>query len=67
MVGQRSPTGEIGNILDVSWSHNALVEDGDIDEQLVKSDILLRVGADQVVELKTRNGEDRLVIELGVI
>jgi len=51
----------------VSWTHDALVEDANVHEQFVESDVLLRVGANKIVKLETCNREHRLVIKLRVV
>ena len=48
-------------------SHDALVVNSDIHEQLVERDILLGVGADEVMKLQAGNGQHRLTIQFGVI
>ena len=48
-------------------THDALVEDRDIHEQLVQIDVLLIVHADQVVERVSGDREHRLLIALRVV
>jgi hypothetical protein len=47
--------------------HDALVVGGNVHEELVQVHILLVMGADQVVEGMTRDGQDRLPVALGIV
>ena len=66
-VAQRRAAGEVGEILDVIGAHDALVEDGDVHEELVELDVLLGEGADQVVIVHAGDREHGLAVELGVV
>jgi hypothetical protein len=66
-ISQGRAAGQIHNIFDVGGSHNPFVVLRHINKELVECDILLRVGANQVVKLKTGDGQNRSAIELGVI
>jgi hypothetical protein len=66
-VSQRSATSEINQIFDVHRTHHALVEDADVDKEFVERDVLLRVGADQIVVLEAGDGEHRSAIQLCVV
>ena len=59
--------GDVGDVLDVRGSHDPGVEDTDILEDLVEFDVLLRMGAEQVVIVQARDGEDALSVTLRVV
>ena len=59
-AGQRRAAGELDDVLDVRRAHDPRVVDADVHEQLVELDVLLRVGADQVVVLQAGDREHRL-------
>ena len=59
--------GEVGNGLHVGAAHHPVVVDGDVDEELVEFDVLLLERSCNVVELHARDGEDRLLVHLGVV
>ena len=60
-------TREIGDVFHVGWTHDPLVENCDIHEELVESHVLLGVGSDQVMELQPSDREHRLSVEFCVI
>ena len=66
-IGERHTAGEIHYILNVSWSHDALVVNRDIDKELVERDVLLRVSSDEIVILQASDGQHRSAVELGII
>ena len=51
VICQGRAAGQVGDVLDVSRTHNAFIKDGHVDEQLVESDILLCIRSDQIMEL----------------
>jgi len=59
--------GEVGDGFHVRTAHHAVVVNGDVDEKLVKLDVLLLEGTGDVVELHAGDSEYRLLIHLGVI
>jgi hypothetical protein len=66
-IAERAAARELGHVLNVARAHDAVVIDARIRKQLVELDILLRIGADQIVVLKTGDGEHRLTVELRVV
>src|SRR5438477_6310940 len=48
-------------------THDPLVINGDIDEELVQLDVLLRARPDQVMKGEPSQGEHGLAVELGVV
>ena len=66
-IRKRGAAGQIGDVFHVGRAHDALVEDGDVHEELVERDVLLRIGADQVVKLQAGDRQHRLAVELGVV
>jgi hypothetical protein len=48
-IRERRAAGEVGDVLDMGRSHDPCAVRGDVDEQPVEFDVLLRVGTDQVV------------------
>jgi hypothetical protein len=67
VVGQCRSTGEVGDTLDVLGAHHPDVVLGDVGEDFVELDVLLRMGTDQIVIRKSREREHWLTIELGVV
>lgn len=65
--GQSCPNCKVGYTLHVRAIHDALVVSGDVDKELVESDILLGEGTDQVTVLQTGDGENRSAVQLRVI
>ena len=55
------------HVVDVRRSHDALVVDGHVHEELVEVHVLLVVRADQVVEGVAGDREHRLAVALGVV
>ena len=51
----------------MSWAHDALIVSGHIHEQLVEIDILLIVGANQVMKSMARDGEHREAVAFSVV
>src|SRR5262249_22258827 len=71
-VGDRAPgEGRLDCLIDriggVTWPHDALVVDSNIDEQLIEINILLMMRPNKIVEGMARKGEDRLAVEFGII
>lgn len=64
---KRSAAGLRGNVLHMCGAHNTLVVDPDVNVEFVERDILLGRDADQIVELKPRDGEKGLAVQLRVI
>src|ERR1051326_3104828 len=67
VVRKSGPTGQVGNILHVSGTHDAFVEHGDIHVELVERYILLGKCANEIVKLKTCNRQYGLSVELGIV
>ncbi|HEX3943765.1 MAG TPA: hypothetical protein VHW69_06740 [Rhizomicrobium sp.] len=59
--------GLFGDILHVRGAHYAFVVYADVHEELVERDVLLGVGADEVVELHAGDGENGLAVHFGVV
>ncbi len=66
-IGERGPAGQVGDVLDVRRSHDALVELGHVHEEAVEGHVLLGVGADEIVIGHAGDGEHRLTVERGVV
>ena len=57
----------VHHVVHVRGAHDALVELGDIHEELVEIDVLLVMRADEIVESVPRDREYRLPIALGIV
>ena len=55
------------DVADMRGSHDPLIVGGDVAEDFHEVDILLVVGADEIVEGMAGDGEDGLAVALGVI
>src|SRR5690349_17909306 len=66
-ISERRAASQLGNILDMRRAHDPRVVDAHVHEQLVKFDVLLRVGVKQVMKLQSRYGQHGLPVEFGVI
>ena len=66
-VAEGRAAGQIGDVADVRRSHDALVIGGHVHEDPVQVDVLLGVGADQVVKGMAGDGQHRLAVHLGII
>src|SRR5437764_7211378 len=66
-IGEGRAAGELDDVLGVRRTHDAVVVFADIDEELVELDILLRLGGQQVVELKPGDRQYRDTVEFGVV
>src|SRR5438552_16528946 len=66
-IEQRRSAGEVRDVFDMCRSHDARVVLRDVHEQLVELDVLLRVGADEVVKWHPGDREHRLSVELRVV
>src|SRR5262245_12472182 len=58
---------EVGQVLDVRRSHDSFIENSNVNEQLVESYILLSIGSDQIVKLKSGDRKNWLSVEFCVI
>ena len=59
--------GHVDDVDGVRRAHDALVELGHVDEELVEIDVLLIVHADQIVEGVAGDGEHRNLVALGIV
>src|SRR5262249_6904534 len=66
-IRKRRATGEINYVLNVSWSHDALVVSRNIEEELVERDILLRISSNKIVKLQAGDCQHRSTVELGIV
>jgi len=66
-VRQGGPTGKVDDVFDVRRAHDALGVLGDVHEEPVEGDVLLRMGADEVVVRHARDGQHRLPVQLRVV
>ena len=66
-IGKRGAACQLHHVLDVVRSHHARVIYAHVHEQPIEIHILLGERVDQIVKLQTRDCEDRLPVELGVI
>jgi hypothetical protein len=64
---QRRADRLVHHVLDVGRPHDALVVQGDVHVDLVEIDVLLEVGADEVVEGVAGDGQHGLAVVLGVV
>src|SRR5205814_10080871 len=64
---QRGPYRQVDESKDVGGSHDPLVEDGYVLEQVVGVDVLLVHGADQIVVGHASEREHRRLVQLGVV
>ena len=66
-IAQRGLNRLVDDIDDVIRPGDALVVGGDVHIELVEIDVLLVVGADQIVERVAGDGQHRLAVALGII
>jgi len=66
-IGKRGAAGEFDRIFDMRRPHHPHVVLGDVHEEFVELDVLLRVGAEKVMELQAGNRQHRHPVELRVI
>ena len=66
-IAERVLDGRIHDVVDMHWPHDALVVDGNIHKDFGQIDILLIVGANQVMKGMPRDRQHRLIVHLGVI
>ena len=66
-VAERRAAGQIGDAAHVRRPHDALAIGGNIGENSVQIDVLLGVGADQIVKGVAGDGQDGLVVHLCVV
>jgi hypothetical protein len=67
VVRQGRAAREVRHTFHVRRAHHPRVIPGDIREELVEFDVLLRVGADEIVVRKACNSEHRLAVKLRVV
>jgi hypothetical protein len=63
----RGPAGELHDVLNMRWPHDAAVVHACVHEELIELDVLLCVRRDKIVILQPGNGEHRRAIDLGVV
>ena len=66
-VGQGRAAGEVGDVFDVGGAHDARVVDGHVLKDAVEGHVLLAEGVEQIVVVAAGDGQDGLLVELGVI
>ena len=66
-IGDRRAASKLGHVLDMRRPHDARIVDADIHEELVQLHVLLGVGVEKIVELKSGNRDHRSAVELGVV
>src|SRR5437879_4421913 len=66
-AADRGTAGQVSNVLDVFGAHHPRVVAGDVHEEAVEINVLLRMGFNQVVEMVAGDCQDRFAVELRVV
>src|SRR5688500_16041284 len=66
-VTERGTAGKIRRWLDMAWPHDPHTVGSDIREDSIQINVLLGMGADEIVIMMAGDGENRLPIQFGVV